>query len=132
MAEKTMHKAHLDSAQTHVHGKITKQVVKIDSVVVTKWTYDQGAKWSEHMKEYAGTESCLVPCVGYVLSGAIAVRSDSGEEESFAAGDVMMLPPGYDAWNPGSEPCSYVEFSKGDDYYKDVTPPWTHFPWQYE
>jgi hypothetical protein len=28
-----------------------------------------------------------------------------------------MLPPGHDAWTVGDEPCVFVEFSKGIDYY---------------
>jgi hypothetical protein len=29
----------------------------------------------------------------------------------------MMLPPGHDAWCVGEEPCIFVEFSRGGDYY---------------
>jgi len=30
-----------------------------------------------------------------------------------------MLPPGHDAWTVGDEPCVFVEFSRGNDYYED-------------
>ena len=41
-----------------------------------------------------------------------------GSEDVFAAGDVMMLPPGHDAWTIGEEACEFIEFSSGtDDYY---------------
>jgi hypothetical protein len=52
-----------------------------------------------------------------VLSGRILIRMDDGSEEEFGRGDVMMLPPGHDAWTVGDEPCDFIEFSRGNDYY---------------
>jgi hypothetical protein len=40
-----------------------------------------------------------------------------GSEDVFAGGDVMLLPPGHDAWTVGDEACTFVEFSRGGDYY---------------
>jgi hypothetical protein len=37
----------------------------------------------------------------------------------FATGDVMMLPPGHDAWCVGDEPCVFIEFSAGTCYYSE-------------
>jgi hypothetical protein len=42
---------------------------------------------------------------------------DDGSEEEFGPGDIMMLPPGHDAWTVSDEPCVFVEFSQGNDYY---------------
>ena len=117
MALETMQKAHLDSAARDVHGKISKQTVELDGVKVTRVRFDVGAQWSADLKEYAGTESCLLPHVAYVLSGRIMIRMDDGSEEEFRTGDVMMLPPGHDAWTVGDEPCDFIEFSQGNDYY---------------
>jgi hypothetical protein len=116
----TMQKAPLDKAPKDVHGDIFKQTVNLDGVAVTKVTFGVGAKWSKDLKPYAGTKSCLLPHVAYVLSGAIAVRMDDGAEEVFRAGEVMMLPPGHDAWTVGEQPCEFVEFSRGNCYYDDV------------
>lgn len=117
MALETMQKAHLDSAARDVHGKISKQTVELDGVKVTRVRFGVGAKWSADLKEYAGTESCLLPHVAFVLSGRIMIRMDDGSEEEFGTGDVMMLPPGHDAWTVGDEPCDFIEFSQGNDYY---------------
>jgi len=117
MALETMQKAHLDSAARDVHGKISKQTVELDGVKVTRVRFDVGAQWSADLKEYTGTESCLLPHVAYVLSGRIMIRMDDGSEEEFRTGDVMMLPPGHDAWTVGDEPCDFIEFSQGNDYY---------------
>jgi hypothetical protein len=31
----------------------------------------------------------------------------------------MLLAPDRDAWSVGTEPCVFVEFSRGNDYYTD-------------
>ena len=120
MSRTTMQKAQLDKAPRDVHGAIFKQTVNLEGVSVTKVTFSVGAKWSKDLKPYAGTKSCLLPHVPYILSGAIAIRMDDGSEESFRAGDVMMLPPSHDGWTLGEQPCEFVEFSRGNDYYDDV------------
>lgn len=64
------------------------------------------------------TEMCELAHVGYVLQGALGVRQRGGSEEVFKAGDIMLLPPGHEAWTVGDEDCVFVEFSRGsDDYY---------------
>jgi hypothetical protein len=42
---------------------------------------------------------------------------DDGSAEEFSRNDVILLPPGHDAWTVGVEPCVFVEFSRGNDYY---------------
>jgi hypothetical protein len=37
--------------------------------------------------------------------------------KEFGPNEVMMLPPGHDAWSVGDEACVFVEFSRGNDYY---------------
>ncbi|MDX6380215.1 MAG: hypothetical protein QOI57_1239 [Rubrobacteraceae bacterium] len=94
-----------------------KETIILDTVNVTRVTFDVGAKWSNDLKEYAGTESCQLPHVALVQSGRLHAEMDDGSEEEFGAGDIMMLPPGHDAWTVGEEPCVFVEFSQGNDYY---------------
>jgi hypothetical protein len=50
------------------------------------------------------------------LRGWAAALRD-GSQQDFSAGDVMLLPPGHDAWAVGDQACTFVEFSKGNDYY---------------
>ena len=113
MALATMQKARLTEAEREeveregVHG-ISKQDVRLDTVTVKSVRFEVGAE----------TKSCMLPHVAYVISGCIKVRMLDGSEDEFAAGDVMMLPPGHDAWTVGEEPCEFIEFSRGtDDYY---------------
>ena len=117
----TMQKANLDSVPEDTHGKISKQTAELQGVAVTRVTFHPGAVWSKDLKEYAGTSSCQLPHVALVLSGTLAVAMDDGSEEKFSKNDVMLLPPGHDAWAVGDEPAVFVEFSRGGDYYNDRT-----------
>jgi hypothetical protein len=113
----TMQKANLDEIGTDVHGRIAKASAVLEGVTVTRVTFGPGARWSEDLKEYAGTESCELPHVALVQQGRLHVRMDDGSEQEFGPNDVMLLPPGHDAWSVGDEPCVFVEFSRGNDYY---------------
>ena len=121
MALRIMQKANFDAVKPDVHGLIAKQSVVLDTVTVTKVTFHPGAKWSQDLKEYAGTDSCLLPHVAYILQGAIETVMDDGAREIFRKGDVIMVPPGHDAWAVGDEPCVFIQFSQGDNYYDALT-----------
>jgi mannose-6-phosphate isomerase-like protein (cupin superfamily) len=112
-----MQKGNLDAASPDKHGRIAKETVELKGVSVTRVTFGVGAKWSEDLKEHAGTHSCELPHVAIVLSGTLRVVMDDGEVEDFSKNDVMLLPPGHDAWSVGDEPCVFIEFSRGNDYY---------------
>jgi ethanolamine utilization protein EutQ (cupin superfamily) len=113
-----MQRAHLPTVERDVHGLISKRTAELDGVSVTQVTFDKGARWSNDLKEYAGTTLCELPHVAVVISGALAVRMADGSEETFSAGDVMLLPPGHDAWSVGDTACTFIEFSRGSDYYE--------------
>ncbi len=112
-----MQKAHLADVPGDAHGLITKRSAELDGVSVTQVTFDVGARWSNDLKEYAGTQLCELPHVALVIAGTLAVRMADGSEEHFSSGDAMLLPPGHDAWTVGDEACTFVEFSRGNDYY---------------
>jgi len=112
-----MQKGSLDTARSNRHGKITKETVALEGVSVTRVTCGVGAKWSQDLKDYVGTESCQLPHVALVLSGKLHVVMDDGSSEDFNKNNVMLVPPGHDAWTVGDEPCVFVEFSRGSDYF---------------
>ena len=97
----TMQKGNIDEVDPDVHGRITKASVVLDGVTVTRVTFGPGARWSEDLRAYAGTESCELPHVALVVAGRLHVVMDDGSEEEFGANDVMLLPPGHDAWSVG-------------------------------
>jgi len=112
-----MQKGSLDTARPNRHGKITKQTVALEGVSVTRVTCGVGAKWSRDLKGYVGTKSCQLPHVALVLSGKLHVMMDDASSEDFNKNNVMLVPPGHDAWTVGDEPCVFVEFSRGSDYF---------------
>jgi hypothetical protein len=114
-----MQKARIADIESDVHGLISKRTAELDGVSVTQVTFDVGARWSNDLKDYAGTALCQLPHVAVVTGGALGVRMADGSEEVFSAGDVMLLPPGHDAWSVGNQACTFIEFSRGNDYYAD-------------
>lgn len=114
-----MQKGNLDAVEADHHGLIKKETVALNGVSVTRVTFDVGAKWSQDLKAYAGTHSCQLPHVALVVGGTLRVVMDDGAVEDFSKNDVMLLPPGHDAWTVGDEPCVFIEFSRGNDYYGD-------------
>jgi quercetin dioxygenase-like cupin family protein len=120
MTAAVMQKGNLDAVERDVHGRISKESVELEGVTVTRVTFSPGARWSSDLKPYAGTESCELPHVAIVLQGALRVQMDDGFEEEFSRNDVMLLPPGHDAWAVGDEPAVFVEFSRGNDVYDEL------------
>jgi hypothetical protein len=99
-------------------GKGQAKVVNVGGQVVGRGTFEPGWKWSENVKPIAGTDSCQVSHLGYVLSGRMRVYMDDGSQADVGPGDVFALPPGHDAEVVGDEPCEMVDFGEFGDYAK--------------
>src|SRR2546423_15078629 len=99
-------------------GKGKAEVVNIAGQVVGKATFEPGWKWSNNVKPIAGTDSCQVSHLGYVLSGRMKVFMDACSEFEVGTGDVMALPPGHDAEIVGDEPCVSLDFGEFAAYAK--------------
>src|SRR6476659_9648587 len=69
-------------------GKGKADVLNIGGKVVGKAVFEPGWKWSENVKPIAGTDSCQVSHLGYVLSGRMRVYMDDGSEFEVGPGDV--------------------------------------------
>jgi quercetin dioxygenase-like cupin family protein len=94
------------------------ELVKIGDGVVGKVTFDVGWRWSQHVKPIAGTDSCQVPHLVYVLSGHQKLVMDEASELDIGPGDVVAIPPGHDGWVVGNEPCVALDFAGMEDYAK--------------
>ena len=94
------------------------EIVNLAGGVVGRGTFEPGWRWSEHVKPIAGTESCQAPHMGYCVSGRMVVRMDDGTEKEVGPGDVLVIPPGHDAWVVGDEPCVQVNFTGMEVYAK--------------
>ncbi len=95
------------------------QIVNVEGQgMVGRAIFKPGWRWSKDVKPIAGTESCQGAHAGYMLSGRMTVRMDDGTEEEFGPGDVMIAPPGHDAWVVGDETCVVVDWQGFADYAK--------------
>lgn len=83
-----------DETRSFDKGKM--DIVTLDNVTVGRAVFESGWKWSECVKPVAGTDSCQVPHVGYVVSGRINVVMDDGQEQEYGPGDAVVISPGHD------------------------------------
>jgi len=94
------------------------EVVKLGDATAMRGTFEPGWKWSECVKPIAGTDSCEVAHLGYVISGTMVCRMNDGTELTFKPGDAAIIPPGHDAWVTGNEPCVFLDFQGAASYAK--------------
>jgi len=94
------------------------ELVDLEAGGVGRATFQPGWQWSKHVRPIAGTDSCMVAHVGYVISGQMTIRMDDGQEATFGPGDYMRCPPGHDAWIVGDEPCVVIDWQGFVDYAK--------------
>jgi uncharacterized cupin superfamily protein len=90
-------------------GKGESKLVTIGGVTMGHGRFEPGWRWSENVKPIVGTESCQALHIGYVLSGRMRVRMDSGEEAEVGPGEALAIPPGHDAWIVGDEVCEIID-----------------------
>lgn len=95
-------------------------VVNLPGLSFATATFEPGWRWSESVKDIAGTDSCQVHHDGLVVSGRLHVRMDDGEEVEVGPGDVFVCSPGHDAWVVGNEACVIYDFASqmGETYAK--------------
>lgn len=94
------------------------EVVNLDNHTIMRATFQPGWKWSECVKPTAGTNSCQVSHVMYIISGKMKIVMDNGAESEAGPGDAAVIPPGHDAWIIGNEPCVAIDFAAGHTYAK--------------
>ena len=99
-------------------GKGHADVVQLAGRTIGRGTFEPGWRWSENVKPIAGTDSCEVSHLGYMVSGRMKVIMDDGAENEAGPGDVIAIPPGHDAEVVGDEPCVFLDFGEFGDYAK--------------
>jgi hypothetical protein len=100
----------------HNSGQL--ELVNLSGGAIGRATFNPGWRWSNDVKPIAGTDSCMAAHVGYIVSGGMHIVMDDGSAADFGPGDVMICPPGHDAWVVGEEPCVVVDWSGFADYAK--------------
>jgi quercetin dioxygenase-like cupin family protein len=99
-----------DEVREFTDGKGRVELVDLNGHAVGRGTFEPGWRWSEHVKPIAGTDSCQVEHIGYVLEGRMALRMDDGTEREFGPGETFHMPPGHDAWIVGDQACVLLDF----------------------
>ena len=99
-------------------GKGHGDIVMVAGRPVALGTFEPGWRWSTNVKPIAGTDSCEVAHVGYVLSGRMRVVMDDGSTVDLEPGDVFSIPPGHDAEVVGDETCLSLDFGDIGSYAK--------------
>ncbi|MDQ4130986.1 MAG: cupin domain-containing protein [Actinomycetota bacterium] len=105
-----------EDVRTFEKGRI--EVVTLGGATVGRATFEPGWRWSQCVKPIAGTDSCQVAHLGYVVAGRMRVAMDHGTEGEAGPGDVFEIAPGHDAWIVGNEPCTIVDFQGAAHYAK--------------
>jgi hypothetical protein len=95
-------------------GKL--ELVTIDGATIGRATFEPGWKWSTCVGPIAQTDSCQAAHFGYQLSGTLITRMDDGTETESRTGDVVVIPPGHDAWVQGSEPVVVIDWHGMKNY----------------
>jgi len=93
-------------------------VVSVGGNEVGRFTFQPGWRWSECVKPVAGTDSCEMTHLGYVVSGQIHIAHDDGTAVDVVPGDAYVIEAGHDAWVVGDEPFVGIEFKSAADYAK--------------
>jgi len=89
---------------------------------VLRGVFEPGWRWSQDVAPIAGTASCQVRHLGYLISGRMHVALDDGTAVDLSPGDIFDLPPGHDAWVIGDEVCVMVDVSPEATRYAQPVP----------
>lgn len=101
--------AHGERRPFAAHGHVV--LANAGAAAVLRGSFEPGWHWAADVAPLAGTTSCQVHHLGYVLTGSMRIRLDDGTERDIAAGDLYDLPAGHDAWVTSDVPCEMVDFS---------------------
>ena len=97
-------------------GKL--ELVTVDGVTIGRATFQPGWKWSTCVAPIAKTNSCQAAHFGYQISGVLVTRMDDGTETTTRPGDVVVIPPGHDAWVEGNQNVVVIDWHGMTNYAK--------------
>ena len=78
--------AHGERRPFAAHGHVV--LANAGAAAVLRGSFEPGWHWSADVAPLAGTTSCQVHHLGYVLTGSMRIRLDDGTERDLAAGDL--------------------------------------------
>jgi hypothetical protein len=112
----TEHKSFAKPDDTRTFPKGRAEILTIGGGDVGRLVFEPGWRWSNDVKQLAGTASCEAPHFQYHVSGRLAIRMDDGTEMIAGPGDVTSLPSGHDAWVVGDEAVVVIDWFGASNY----------------
>ena len=103
------HLAEPDEVRRFDHGEVSE--LRTSRGTIGHFRLDPGWHWAEHVKPIAGGASCQVPHFQTILAGRLRIRMDEGQEVELGPGDVVLIPPGHDAWVVGDEAVEAIDWA---------------------
>ena len=97
--------------ETRALPRAAARIVNLDEVAVGYAVWEPGWRWSSDLGPIAGTEWCENHHVGYAISGALGVLTETGERLQIDGRSAYEIPPRHDAWVVGDEPFVTVEWT---------------------
>src|SRR3979409_1907144 len=86
-------KSHDTPDETRPPPKTDAEQVSVGGYTRGRFTFEPGWRWSECIKPVAGTESCQLSHVGYVISGRLHVAPTDRQHLELKAGEADTPPP---------------------------------------
>jgi class 3 adenylate cyclase len=99
--------------ESRVFDKGRLAIVTLGDVTIARTIAEPGWRWSEHIRPLAGTTSCQVHHLGFVVRGRIRVQMDDGTAQEMGPEDIYDIPPGHDAWVVGDEDAEIFDWAGG-------------------
>jgi mannose-6-phosphate isomerase-like protein (cupin superfamily) len=103
--------------ETRTPALTRSEVVTVGGYTLARVTLEPGWRWSECIKPIAGTDSCQLSHVGYMISGRLSVSTPQGTVE-IGPGDFYSIPPGHDAHVVGDQQAVGVELVSAAEFAK--------------
>ncbi len=94
------------------------EFVTVGGITIARVTFQPGWRWSTHLRQMAGTNSCQEAHFGIGISGRMHVKMDDGTEQEFGPSEVVNIPPGHDGWVVGNEPAVFIDITGMENYAK--------------
>ncbi len=110
---KIVHIGKIDSEVRVFMDGSKRSIQKLPSLVVGYGVYNQGWKWSVHAGPQTGRSSGRH--IGWIQSGKMIIRSETGNETEVVPGDLFEVGPNHDAWVSGNVPCIALDFAFSPD-----------------
>jgi len=104
-----------DVTREFPHGQDS--LVTVGGRTIGRTEFRPGWRWSNDVRPIAGTSSCQVHHLGYLVAGRLHVETDDGAHADLVAGDAFEILPGHDAWVVGDETCQLLDWSSAAAEY---------------